>query len=310
MALYIHLTDRDEAGWANALSAALPGYPVYRRGDAFDPATVAYAFVWKPAPDTFEGLTNLKAVLSLGAGVDGLLRHPQLPKVPIVRFVDAELSQCMADYVVANVAMHQRLHTRFKADQAAKRWVQHYPVAATELCVGVMGLGAIGMKAIEELRPLGYQLRGWSRTAKTIAGVECFTDLDAFLPGVDILVCLLALTAETEGILNAATFRKLRRGRLPDGPVVINAARGPHQREADLIAALTDGTLGAASLDVFETEPLPQDSPLWTLPNSYVTPHIAAISNERTGVAYFAKVIRDHEAGLPLPNLVDLERGY
>jgi glyoxylate/hydroxypyruvate reductase A len=310
LALFIHLTDRDEAAWADALNAQLGGYPVYRRGDTFETADIAYALVWKPAPDTFDGLTNLKAVLSLGAGVDGLLRHPRLPRLPIVRFVDDELSQCMADYVVAHVAMHQRLHTRFVADQKARRWLQHYPAPATDLCVGVMGLGVIGMKAIEELKPLGYALRGWSRTARAVDGVETFTDLDAFLAGVDVLVCLLPLTPETEGILNYATFQKLRRGPLLGGPVVINAARGGHQREADLVRALTDGTLGAASLDVFEIEPLPKDSPLWSLENCYVTPHIAAISNERTGAKYFAKVIRDHEAGKPLPNLVDVARGY
>ena len=314
MALFIHLTDRDEATWAEALRAALPpGFPVFTNADTFDRATITYALVWKPAPDTFEGLTSLKAVLSLGAGVDGLLRHASLPGKPIVRFVDDELSQCMADYVVAHVAMHQRLHTRFMADQAARRWVQHYPAPATDLCVGIMGLGVIGLHTIGELKPLGYALRGWSRTRKEIAGVDAFAgmeELDAFLSGVDILVCLLPLTADTDGILNAATFGKLRRGPLLGGPVVINAARGGHQRETDLAAALTDGTLGAASLDVFEVEPLPQDSPLWSLPNCYVTPHIAAISNERTGAKYFSRVIRDHEAGQPLPNLVDVSRGY
>lgn len=313
MALFIHLTDRDEAGWAEALRTALGDYPVFRRGDAFEPADIRYALVWKPAPDTFEGLVNLRAVLSLGAGVDGLLRHPRLPRVPIVRFVDEELSQCMSDYVVANVSMHQRLHSRFKADQAARRWVQHYPAPATDIAVGIMGLGIIGMHAIGELRPLGYQLRGWSRTPKLVEGVTCFagaSEFDAFLAGTDILVDLLPLTPETEGILNYETFAKLRRGALLGGPVVINAARGGHQREADLVRALTDGTLAAASLDVFETEPLPAASPLWELPNCYITPHIAAISNERTGAKYFARVIRDHEAGAPLPNVVDVARGY
>lgn len=313
MALYLHLTDRDEAGWAEALGAALPGFAVYRRGDAFDPGDITYALVWKPAPDTFDGLVNLKAILSLGAGVDGLLRHPRLPPVPIVRFVDEELSQCMSDYVVANAAMHQRLHTRFRADQQAQRWIQHYPAPATDLCVGVMGLGVIGTHAIVALKGLAYQLCGWARTRKKIEGVTSFAgtgEFDTFLSGIDILVCLLPLTPETEGILNYDTFSKLRRGPLVGGPVVINAARGGHQREADLVRALTDGTLGAASLDVFETEPLPATSPLWGLPNCYVTPHIAAISQERNGVRYFARMIRDHEAGLPLANLVDVARGY
>ncbi len=136
----------------------------------------------------------------------------------------------------------------------------------------------------------GYQLRGWSRTAKQIEGVEVFTgpdEFDAFLAGTDILVNLLPLTAETQGILNYETFTKLRRGGIDgEGPVVINAARGGHQRDADIVRALGDGTLKAASLDVFEVEPLPQESPLWAMDNVYITPHIAGASNERTGVAY------------------------
>lgn len=238
----------------------------------------------------FDGLDGLKAILSLGAGVDALLKHPRLPDAPIVRFVDADLSQRMSDYVVAHVTMHHRLYTRFRADQKARRWSQLYPPAASETTVGIMGMGVLGQDAAERLKPLGFTLRSWSRTAKDIAGVEGFAGMetfDAFLGGTDILVNLLPLTPETTGILNYETFSKLRRGKLDGGPVIINAARGGHQREADIVRALGDGTLGAASLDVFETEPLPATSPLWEIENCYVTPHIAAISNEATGVAYF-----------------------
>ena len=120
--LLLHLSDVDEASWAGKLKAALAPYPVVRRGDDFDPADVRYIFVWKPKPDAFDGLDSLKAILSLGAGVDALLKHPNLPDAPIVRFVDADLSQRMSDYVVAHVTMHHRLYTRFRADQKARRW--------------------------------------------------------------------------------------------------------------------------------------------------------------------------------------------
>ena len=314
MILLLHLADFDEASWARGFAEALPGHRVVRRGDDYDPAAVDYIFVWKPKPDAFDGLTGLKAVLSLGAGVDALLRHPNLPKnVPVVRFMDADLTQRMSDYVVANVAMHQRLVTRFKRDQAARRWKQLYPPASWHISVGIMGLGALGQDAIRHLKVAGYQLRGWSRSPKTIEGVETFAgpgQFDAFLAGTDILVNLLPLTPETTGILNYATLSKLRRDGLDGGPVLINAARGGHQKDADIVRALQDGTLAAASLDVFEVEPLPQDSPLWGLDNCYFTPHIAAASSETTGVAYFSKAIRDHEAGLPLPNVIDRERGY
>lgn len=311
--LLLHLADFDEARWARSFAAALPGHRVVRRGEDYDPAGIDYIFIWKPKLDAFDGLTGLKAVLSLGAGVDALLRHPGLPDKPIVRFVDGDLTQRMSDYVLANVTMHTRLWSRFKADQEAKRWVQFYPPAAWEATVGIMGLGVLGLDVIRHLKAFGYRLRGWSRSPKAIEGVETFAGSEtfaAFLGGVDILVNLLPLTAETQSILNYETFSKLHRHGLTDGPVVINAGRGGHQREADLVRALTDGTLRAASLDVFEVEPLPKTSPLWELPNCFITPHIAAASTEKTGVAYFSKVIVEHEAGKPLPNVVDVARGY
>lgn len=315
MTLLLHLADFNEPRWAEGFAAALPGQRVVLRGDSYDPGEIDYVFVWKPKPDAFEGLNRLKAVLSLGAGVDALLRHPALPKgVPIVRFVDADLTQRMSDYVMAQIAMHQRLITRFRRDQAAKRWVQLYPPPSWNISVGIMGMGVLGQDVVRHLKAFGYQLRSWSRSPKPIEGVEGFagpTEFDAFLAGTDILVNLLPLTPETHGILNYETFAKLRRhGGLTDGPVLINAARGGHQKDADVVRALTDGTLNAASLDVFEVEPLPQHSPLWALDNCFITPHIAAASSEKTGVAYFSKVIRDHEAGQPLPNVVDVARGY
>ena len=311
--LLLHLSDVDEASWADKLRAELAPYPVVQRGDAFDPSAVRYIFVWKPKPEAFDGLSGLKAVLSLGAGVDALMKHPRLPDVPIVRFVDADLSQRMSDYVVAHVTMHHRLYTRFRADQKARRWSQLYPPAASETAVGIMGMGVLGQDAVARLKPLEFTLRSWSRTPKAIEGVDGFAGpetFDAFLAGTDILVNLLPLTPETSGILNYETFGKLRRGRLDGGPVIVNAARGGHQRESDIARALADGTLGAASLDVFETEPLPESSPLWDIENCYITPHIAAISNEKSGVTYFSRIIRDHEAGKPLINVVDRDRGY
>jgi glyoxylate/hydroxypyruvate reductase A len=309
--LLLHLSDVDEARWAASYREALPEVNVLRRGDDYDPASIDYIFVWKPRPDAFDGLTNLKAVLSLGAGVDALLRHPALPDAPMVRFVDTNLTQRMTDYVVSQVTYHQRLGTRFRRDQAARRWVQLYPPAATVSNVGVMGLGELGADAAARLKGLGFTVLGWSRSPRTIEGIRTFSgdELDAFLAETDILVCLLPLTDETRGILNYDLFGKLRR-QLDGGPVIVNAARGGHQVEADIVRALGDGTLGAASLDVFEVEPLPPDSPLWALDNCYITPHIAAISTVDAGVGYFSKIIRDHVAGKPLPRIVDRQRGY
>jgi glyoxylate/hydroxypyruvate reductase len=217
----------------------------------------------------------------------------------------------MSDYVVAQVTMHQRLFTRFKRDQIARAWTQLYPPAASETQVGIMGLGVLGADAATRLTALGFTVLGWSRSPKAVEGVRTFAgdQLDEFLGETDVLVCLLPLTPDTTGILDYALFRKLRR-KLDGGPVIVNAARGGHQKEADIVRALGDGTLGAASLDVFESEPLSKDSPLWALDNAYLTPHIAAISNIDAGVRYFSKIILKHEAGQPLPNVVDRGRGY
>jgi len=309
--LLLHLSDVDEAGWARRYAEALPGVDVVRQSESFDPAAVDYVFVWKPRPDAFDGLSNLKAVFSLGAGVDALLKHPALPSAPIVRFVDADLTQRMTDYVVAQVTMHQRQFTRFKRDQAVRSWKQFYPPAASETSVGVMGLGELGTDAVDKLKALGFTVLGWSRSPKTIAGVRTWSGdgLDDFLAATDILVCLLPRTPDTTGILNYDLFKKLRR-KLEGGPVIVNAARGGHQVETDIVKALGDGTLGAASLDVFQVEPLHPESPLWALDNCYITPHIAAISNIDAGVRYFSRILLDHEAGKPLPNVVDRGRGY
>ncbi len=312
--LLLHLNEVDEARWAQRLGDLLEGYPIVRRTDRFNPSDIRYIFVWKPDAGAFEGLDNLKAVLSLGAGVDALMNHPHLPReVPVVRFVDDELTQCMSDYVIANVSMHHRCMTRYRRDQAQKNWTQFYPPPAWDINVGIMGLGVLGRDAATRLMNVGYNVLGWSRSRKSIKGMKAFSgpdELDAFLAQTDILVDLLPLTPETTGILNRETFEKLRRGRLRDGPVLINAARGGHQIEEDIVQALKDGTLGAASLDVFNTEPLPPQSPLWELDNCYITPHIAAISNPESGASYFARIIRNNEKGMGLVNVVDRAKGY
>lgn len=313
MALLLHLNGMDEEQWRQRLSPLVKGMPIFRRDEAFDPHDIAYMLAWKPAPDAFDGFDGLKAILSIGAGVDALLQHPKLPDTPIVRFVDNHLNQCMTDYIVANVMMHQRLFGRFADAQKNRKWSQHYPSPALDVNVGLMGLGEIGTYALERLKPLGLNLFGWSRSQKNIEGVTCFSgaeQLNDFLSLTDILVCLLPLTPETQGILNYETFSKLRLNGLKGGPVLINAARGGHQKEADILRALNDGTLSGASLDVFETEPLSKDSPFWDTPNCIITPHIAGISNPDSGARYFSSAINDHEAGAPLPNVVDRALGY
>jgi glyoxylate/hydroxypyruvate reductase A len=240
MTLLLHLADFNERRWADGFAAALPGRKVVTRADSYDPDEIEYIFIWKPKPDAFEGLTRLKAILSLGAGVDALLRNPSRPRdVPIARFMDEDLTQRMSDYVVSQVTMHQRLMTRFKRDQAAKQWRQLYPAPAWNATVGIMGLGALGLDAIRHLKVFGYQLRGWSRSAKQIEGVEVFTgpeQFEAFLAGTDILVNLFATDRGNPGhpqlrhLLEAQARRYRRRGSGGDQRGARRAPEGSRHR--------------------------------------------------------------------------------
>lgn len=282
--------------------------------DAGELADIRYALVWKPEHGILASLPNLEVVISMGAGVDHVLSDPEFPDVPLVRFVDPNLTMRMTEYVCLHVLLHQRCmldYAELQRDKIWKNWSQQ--PGANEVRVGVMGLGVLGLDAVEKLKILGYQVAGWSRSQKDIEGVQCFAGADglkAFLARTDILVCLLPHTPDTEGFLNAKLISLLAQdGTLP-GPVLINAGRGRVQVGADILAALEDGTLWAASLDVFEEEPLPASSPLWTHPRVVVTPHNASISDDRAVCRYVIEQIARHEKGQQLQNVVDLKRGY
>jgi glyoxylate/hydroxypyruvate reductase len=279
-------------------------------------ADIDYALVWNPPHGLLRTLPNLKLIVSVGAGVDGILSDPELPDVPIVRYVDPDLTQRMVEYVVLHVLYHHRRMSEFRELQGQRHWEYLPEPAAHAVRVGIMGLGVLGAAASKVLGGLGYQLRGWSRSRKHLAGVACFAgtaELETFLAATDILVVLLPLTPETHGIINRRLLRGLGRqggaGRLP-GPVLINAGRGGLQVDADIVAALGAAELYAASLDVFETEPLPQASPLWSHPRVVITPHNAAESVPTAIVRYAFEQVRKHAQGEPLANLIDRHKGY
>ncbi|MDR3494941.1 MAG: glyoxylate/hydroxypyruvate reductase A [Ancalomicrobiaceae bacterium] len=279
-----------------------------------DPAEIRYAAVWKPTPGLLAGLTNLEVIFNLGAGVDALLADATLPDVPLVRVADPDLTQRMTEYVVWQVLHHHRGGLHFGRAQAEARWrpLSDQP-AASDVRVGIMGLGVLGRDAADALKRLGFDVAGWSRRPDPDAGFPHFSGeagLDGFLARTDILVALLPLTPATRGILDAKLFTKLARDGRLGGPVLINAGRGGLQVEADIVAALHDGTLIGASLDVFEVEPLSRDSPLWGEPNVVITPHAAADSDPRRLSRYVLEQIERHRAGLALDNLVDRATGY
>jgi glyoxylate/hydroxypyruvate reductase len=274
------------------------------------------ALAWQPPPGLLQKVPRLRLIISVGAGVDALLGDPTLPDLPLVRYVDPDLTGRMVEYVTLHVLYHHRRMTEFGELQSRREWNYLAEPGAHEIRVGLMGLGVMGQASVAPLKLLGYQLRGWSRTPKTIEGMDCYcgeAGLEAFLADTDILACVLPLTPETRGILNRGLIRKLSRQgrdeRLP-GPVLINAGRGGLQVDADIMAALEAGELYAASLDVFETEPLPTASPLWSHPRVVITPHNAAESAPLSIVRYALRQRQRHLDGLPLENVVDRRRGY
>jgi glyoxylate/hydroxypyruvate reductase A len=278
-----------------------------------DPAEIDYACVWNAPHGALAGYPNLKAIFSLGAGVDDLVTDPDLPKVPVVRIVDSDLTIRMTEYVVLHVLMHHRRQRLYDKQQRVRMWRESPQPLAREVAVGVMGLGVLGSSAAAALQRLGFRVLGWSRREKSIPGMETFDGMAGLLPFLqrtEILVCLLPATPATKGILNLAQFSMLKRDGALGGAYLINAGRGALQVDADIIAALDQGLLAGATLDVFPTEPLPVSSPYWLHPKVTVTPHNAAVSVPHAIVANVLRQIDRHEIGMPLEHVIDRRLGY
>jgi glyoxylate/hydroxypyruvate reductase len=304
----------DGADWARHMRVAMPGRDIRVWPEMGQVDDIAYAAAWLPPPDVVKSLPNLKVIFSLGAGVDAILRDATLPDgVPIVRVNDHDLTSRMSEYVVMHCLMHLRQQRRLDVAQRAGNWLTFSQCAAGAMTVGIMGLGVLGRDAALKLRMMGFNVVGWSRSAKRIDCITCYAgrnELDAFLGETDILVSLLPATAETDGIINGALIRKLSRKGPYGSPILINAGRGQQNNEADILAALDAGELHAATLDVFRGEPLPKDSAFWTHARVTVTPHNAADSQPPVICKYVAEQISRFESGNPLLNLVDRVRGY
>lgn len=295
--------------WLDGLRAALPGALVEEWTAAAAPAD--YAVVWAPPQAFFDQQTQLKAIFNTGAGVDALLKLRLPPGVPLVRLDDAGMAVQMAEYVCHAVIRHFREFDAYEADIRQGRWTFREPHLRQDFPVGVMGLGVLGERVSRALAAFDFPVRGWSRSAKTIPGVQCFAgaaQLNDFLAASRILVCLLPLTLDTENILRRDTL-----ARLQPGGYVINVARGRHLVDEDLIALIDSGHLAGAALDVFRTEPLPAAHPFWAHPKITVTPHTSARTLRGESIAQIAGKIRLLESGQPLASLaatVDFNKGY
>ena len=275
-----------------------------------DPADVRYVMVWDPEPGRLASYPNLRLICSAAAGVDHILRDPALPThLPLVRVTTADTAQRMGDYVCWAVFSLMRRVPEILVEQVARGWDNGLTGhSAPETRVGVMGLGAMGARAAEMLAAVGFQTAGWSSRPKNISGVESFAGdaaFEAFLRRTDILVCLLPLTPATTGIIRAETIALL-----PKGACVVNAGRGGHVVDVDLLAALDSGHVSAAVLDVFDPEPLPKDHAYWAHPKVIVTPHVASFGSRRVRARHVAGVIAAFERGEALPGLYDPVRGY
>jgi glyoxylate/hydroxypyruvate reductase len=285
---------------------------VLKPDSATDP-TITYAVVWKQPPNILAKLPNLRAIFSIGAGVDHLFNDPGLPDVPIVRVVADNLTRHMTEYVVWRVLDHHRQGALYRAQQQHKLWQEPSQRQAEDISVGIMGLGQLGRAAAEALLGLGFRVNGWGRTDRPMEGVTTFhgdEGLVPFLNATDILVVLLPHTPATEGIINYDLLRHLRRRNGLDGAVLINAGRGKLQKDADILRALDDGTLKEASLDVFEVEPLPKTSPMWSHPKVFITPHAAASSDPEHLAPPMLKQMDAFERGEKLEYVVNRAAGY
>lgn len=314
MSLLLAMTGWHVEDWRARFAALLPDMPVVILGEPFDRRSVHYVASWKHPEGSLSGLPNLAAVFSLGAGVDHLFADTRLPEVPIARVVDPDLTTRMSEYIVLHCLRYLRQQPRYDRQQRETVWDddRHQP-AARSVRVGIMGLGELGQDAARKLQVMGFDVAGWSRSPKTVGGLATFAGSDGmvdFLARTDILVSLLPLTPDTRGLIDAKLLAGLAQGGRLGGPFLINAGRGGLQVEADILAALEAGTLKGATLDVFETEPLPAASPLWSHPAVTVTPHNAAMSEPEAVATLIAAQIRRLEAGEPLEHVVDPARGY
>lgn len=294
--------------WQQAIQTALPAVRVDCWPDVADPAAIRHAVAWTLPDEVVAALPNLAVLFSSGAGIDQLDLGRLPPGLRVVRMIEPGIIDTMTDFVaMAVLALHRNLPFHLSHQRAAV-WEWHDVPPARERTVGVMGLGELGQAALTMLGHHGFRLAGWSRSPRDLPGVECFAGpagLDPFLARSEILVCLLPLTPETRGILNAGLF-----ARLPRGASLVNAARGGHLVQDDLLSALASGQLSAAFLDVCEPEPLPPAHPFWHHPAIILTPHVAGITRRDSAVEALIANLRRELAGEPLAGEVDLARGY
>jgi glyoxylate/hydroxypyruvate reductase len=296
------------AEWAKILTVRGADLDFRIWPDIGNPLDVRYLATWILSDNIVQSFPNLEVLFSLGAGVDQIDFSKLPAELPVVRMVEPGIIDGMIEYVcMAVLALHRDL-LPYMAQQREHVWrpIRVRPAASRR--VGVLGLGVLGQAACRKLSGFGFQVSGWSRSSRSLEGVECFAGHDAlpaFLERCDVLVCLLPLTTETRGLIDANVL-----SRLPYGAKLVNAARGALLDQDALLAALHSGHIAAAVLDVASPEPLPPGHALWEHPMVMVTPHIASMTQPESAVDTLLDNLARHRSGEPLIGLVDRARGY
>lgn len=302
----------DIENWITDFGAALPQADI-RFWQEGDNAPADYALVWRPPAAMLQGRHELKAIFNLGAGVDAILQlGSALPsEVPLIRIDDGGMAIQMAGYVTHAVLGYFRRFDLYRQQAARRQWQPLPPSDIREFSIGILGLGVLGSRIAQSLVHFGFPVNGWSRSPKDRPGVHCYAGddgLDAFLQASRVLVCVLPLTEATRGIVNRNNLQKLKKG--AEGAYLINVARGAHVVEADLLALIQEGQIAAATLDVFEKEPLAADHPFWQEPSISITPHISALSVDVDTIVQIRDKIHALEQGKPVSGVVDRKKGY
>lgn len=309
MAILIYITDRKTDSLKQLLQELLPNTNIYDYTDDYAPAEIEIILAWKHPEGSLKGFPNLKLISSFGAGVDHFLKDTQLPTgVPITRIVSKGLVDSMKKYVLSAVlSFHKNIFHHYRLKER-KIWDRDIAFE-TELKIGILGLGQLGKASAIALNELGFEVSGFSRSPKEIPGIQCYNELNHklsdFLQGLNSLICLLPLSPATSGILNTSVFNQLEPGSL-----LINAGRGGHMEEEDLIPALESGQIAEAWLDVFHQEPLPEDHPFWERPEIVITPHVASETPVQEAVEQFVENVKRILRGEELLHLVNPKRGY
>ncbi len=310
MRILLHRADGKTEPWLKDFAKYLPEAEVEIWHAGEKSLACDYAVVWSPPEAMLADLAQVKAIFVTGAGVDALLKFSDAlpPHIPIIRLEDAGMALQMAEYVTYSVLRYFRRFDEYETQARAGQWLPLPQYPKEDFAVGVLGMGVLGTRVLEALAPFGFPLRGWSRTEKSMQGVQCFhgaDGLDTFLRGSRVLVCMLPLTPDTNNLLNRTNM-----GKLPQGSYLINVARGAHVAEPDLLALIKSDHIAAATLDVFRNEPLPLQHPFWQEPRITITPHISALTLRRESVQQIAEKIRKTAQGETVAGVVDRNRGY